>query len=151
MTAPTPVAERRIWALPPPVVVVFDEFGDLLVELVDHVVEIPDELFDGVFNVLGQGLGQAGLLDGAALDELPAAGDQFVQEQTVFRGALAQVRAAGLAEVGQELCVEAVVLGEAVLRLGVVAGLAGIDQGDGEAGVHEINGGTGARTRRCAR
>ena len=79
-----------------PVIVVFDELGDLAVEIFNAVFEVLDMRGDGTLDVLGAGMVQTRLFSGALFDELAASGDHFIEQQAIFRGSLRNVPAGRL-------------------------------------------------------
>ena len=82
---------------------------------------------------VGAGAQAVGLHD-LHLQQLLAAGQQGVQGPHLGRGQRPGLGADGLGEVGQDLGVDAVGLGQPAGGLGEVAGLAGVDRGGRDAG-----------------
>lgn len=71
-------------------------------------------------------------LRGALVDELASAGDQFLERLLLLRRQNRQAGGDLLGEAGQDVCIDAVGLGQQPQCLGEVADGPGVDYGDGQ-------------------
>jgi hypothetical protein len=103
-----------------------------------QVLEMSGELADGEF---ADGVGLTIQLHDPHADELSATGHEFLEQDLVWRRALAGRGLQAFCEVGQDAGIEAVVLGQDAQGLRELADACGLNHRDGDAGVEQFEDG----------
>lgn len=113
-------------------------FANELVEIaVDVLQSLIEEIDDGLnirLDAFVASLFQAVGFHGTHVDQLPSAEEGFLQFFPRFAGEFSYRRLNGMSEVGEDLSVDAIGLGEFAGGFGEVADLAGINYDDGQFG-----------------
>ena len=121
-----------------PVVIGFDELQNGVIDAFEIFVQSINHRLETVADIL---LGRDGLaieFAGPEFDELPSAGDQFIELALLLMGFSDWSRFDMLGKSSDDLSVQAVGLGQESDTFGIVTDVPGIDDGDGMPGSDQI-------------
>ena len=113
----------------------FDQGLDQPDEVIDLLVEVADVLAQGLEADRIGGLLETGVFPGPVLDELAAPGDEGIELDHGGIGLWRQSRSELAAIIGQEPSIDGIGLGPQAFGPGEVAGLAGVEHGEANAGL----------------